>query len=115
MKALKINVETKEIESINIDSSKDIYKEIGCQLFEIPVVFDNGDGLYCDEEALLKSEDIKGGFIMPGWVMPILGNAIVLGSKKNGDSCSCKTEISDLKIHFFNSEICKKYAKSIGF
>ena len=114
-KALKINVETKQIEAITIESSKDIYREIGCELFEVPVTFDNGDGLYCDEEALLRVRNIKGGFMMPGWVRPIVGNAIILGTKRNGDSCDCKSEISELKVKFFSSETCQDYAKSIGF
>jgi hypothetical protein len=51
--------------------------------------------------------------MMPGWVRPILGNAIILGTKKNGDSCDCKS--TDLKVKFFDAETCQQYAKSIGF
>ena len=113
-KAIKINVETRQIESVTIGSSKDIYEQIGCELFEVPLVFDNEDALYCDEEALLRN-NIKGGFMMPGWVRPIIGNAIILGSKKNGNSCDCKSGISDLKVKFYDAETCQQYAKSIGF
>jgi len=113
MKAIKINVETRKIENVTIDSSKDIYEHIGCDTFEIPLTFKNADALYCDEEGLLK--DIKGGFMMPGWIRPILGNAIILGSNEDGESIDCKSNISDIDVKFFNPETCQQYAKSIGF
>jgi hypothetical protein len=113
--AIKINVETRRIEDVTIGSSKDIYEQIGCEMFEVPVTFKNADALYCDEEALLKSSSIKGGFMMPGWVRPILGNAIIVGTNKDGDSCDCKSNISDLEVKFYDAETCQQYAKSIGF
>lgn len=114
-KALKINVEKQTIESVEINDYKDIYAKIGngCQLFEIPLEFENGDGLYCDEESLLRGQDIKGGFMMPDWRIPIVGNAIILGCDEEGDSISCKSTISEFegKVKFFDAKTCQEYAK----
>jgi len=114
MKALKINVENQTIQEIIIDSPKDIYKEIGngCTLFEVPVCWENGDDLYCDEESLLRVSDIKGGFIMPNWRIPIVGNAIILGATEDGESCDCKSTISDFEpnVKFLNAKTCQDYA-----
>ena len=93
-RAIKINVETKTIETIILgDDYKEIYPAIGngCSCFAIPVEFPNGDSMYVDDESLLRPDDIVGGFIMEGWRVPIIGNAILLGCDEEGESISCKS------------------------
>ena len=98
-KALKINVETKTIESIEIGDWTEIAPAIGngCQLFCVPVEFENRDAIYSDDESLLRYDDIKGGFIMENWVHPLVGNAIVIGTDEEGESDDVKTTIEELK------------------
>jgi len=120
--AIKINVETQKIEIVEIGSPQDIYFQIGngCRLFQIPYQFENQDELFCDEESLLNPDLIKGGFIMLNeeWKVPIVGNAIILGSTEEGDMSGCKSEISffEQNVKFLSAETCQDYAKSgVGF
>jgi len=100
MKAIKIDVETCEVYYIDLDYKdyRSIYPAIGngCNLFSIPVSYENGDGLYVDDEGLMHPE-IVGYFTMKGWEYPIAGNAIILGSDEEGESKDCKTDIEDIR------------------
>jgi hypothetical protein len=100
-KALLINVENKTITEIEIGTHfAEISKAIGnnCQYFCCPHVFPNDDGLYSDDEILLRPDDIKGGFMLEGWSYPIVNNAIILGCDDEGDSVDCKTKVGDYNI-----------------
>ena len=116
-KAIKINVETKMIEEIVLgDSFKDIYPAIGngCTCFCVPMHYPNGDAMYADDESLLRPNDIVGGFIMEGWEIPLIGNAIILGTDDEGNSVSCATRIEDIaeKLFFIDAETSRLYAES---
>jgi hypothetical protein len=100
IKAIKIDVETKSVYPIEItDNFRDIYTAIGngCSLFCLPVKYDNGDGMFADDEILLRPDDIKGGFIFPDWSYAITNNAVIVGSDSEGDSVDCKSTIEDFK------------------
>jgi len=114
-KAIRINVEKRILEDIEISSElSSITDAIGnnCSLFCCPVDFDNGDTIYADDESLLRYDDIKGGFIMPDFRVPLVGNAIVLGTDEEGDSIDVKTDINELaeKIIFISEEMAKEYS-----
>jgi hypothetical protein len=100
MKALKINVVTQQIEEIELKDGyglKAIYDAIGngCNLFECPITFDNGDTIYCDENGLLK-EPI-GAFMMKDWAYPIQGNGLLVGTDiYTGESIPVKTSAEEL-------------------
>jgi hypothetical protein len=114
-KAIKIDVQTKSIYLVELsDDYNDIYTKIGngCTTFAVPITFDNQDSIFCDDEALLRPDDIKGGFIFKGWNYPIIGNAIILGCDEEGESVDAMTEMSDLpSIHFLNEQEAKDYGK----
>ena len=109
-KALKIDVVNMTVTNVTVDTMEDIYSHIGngCNLFECPVRFDNGDILYCDEEGLLH-ENLEGCFSFPDWKRPIVGNAIILGSDDEGDSVDCKSTIDAIlsKIIFGNKHVAE--------
>lgn len=112
-KIIKIDVEKQDIYHVELsDNYKHIYDLIGnnCSMFCVPVQFDNGDVLYADDESLLR-DDVKGGFIMPGWSTPILGNALVVGSNEEGESVDCLTTIDDMKklVRFIPLDDCLLY------
>jgi len=118
MKAIKINVEKKELEYVELtDDYKDIYNHIGngCSNFEVPITFENEDTIFSDEEICLRENDIKGGFIMENWSYPLLNNGILLGCNLEGDSTDCKSTIEDLKdkIFFVNVDDCKIWARKV--
>lgn len=106
MKALKIDVVAQTVTEIELERGiKHIYAAIGngCNLFCVPIEFDNGDSLFADDEALLQ-ENVEGAFIMDGWDYPIVGNALVIGTNDEGDSADCKSSPDDLfsKITFLD-------------
>jgi hypothetical protein len=117
MKILKIDVVAKTVTEIEIENNlADIYSAIGngCNLFCVPVTFDNGDALYADDEALLQ-ENVQGAFIMDDWESPIVGNALIVGTDSEGDSISCKTTVNDLfsKITFLDSDVAEKRREEV--
>ena len=100
MKAIKIDVEKRTVSFIQIsDSIEAIYETIGndCNIFTCPIQYENNDALYCDDEALLNPENIKGAFIYPNWNYPIVSNAIILGTGEYGESIDCKSTLDEIK------------------
>jgi len=117
MKAIKINVETKKLEYVELtDDYADIYHHIGngCTTFECPIAFENQDIIYADEDICLRENDIKGGFMMKNWKYPLLNNGIILGTFKH-DSVDCASKIEDLenKIFFVSIEVAKSWARTV--
>ena len=101
-KAILIDVVAQSLSVVEIESLQSIYNHIGngCNLFQVPIEFDNSDCIYVDEEGLLK--DVHGGFIMKDWSYPLIGNALIVGSDEEGDSVDFKSDLEELKkqIHF---------------
>jgi len=117
MKILKIDVVAKTVTEIEImNTLADIYSAIGngCNLFCVPVAFDNGDALYADDEALLQ-ENVEGAFIMDDWESPIFSNALIIGTNSEGYSISCKTTANELfsKITFLDSNSAEKRRQEV--
>jgi len=117
-KAIKIDVEKQTLELITIeDGLQGIYDAIGneCTTFCCPVSFENEDTIYADDDILLHTDRIKGGFIMEDWQVPLLGNAIILGTDMEADSVDVKSDIELLKnqIHFISEFKAKSYANLV--
>ena len=99
MKALLIDPVAKTVTEVDYKKGlKSLYKLLECEMVEAPVYFDNGDVLYCDEEAWLKVGDEPiNGFILPGWHSPIIGRGLVVGTDHStGDDMPCMSSIEDV-------------------
>lgn len=84
MKVIFIDSEEEQVKEIEIeDKLEEYYKHIGCDLIETVYTIINGKPIViiCDEEATLKEEVCKEGFILPDGRF-IIGNAIIVGSYK---------------------------------
>ena len=84
MKVVFIDSGEEQVKEIEIeDELKEYYKHIGCDLVETVYTTINGKPIViiCDEEAALKEEVCKEGFILPDGRF-IIGNAIIVGSKE---------------------------------
>jgi len=116
MKALKIDVTTKKVYEIEIVDWTDIAPSIGngCTTFCAPYEFENMDTLYSDDEGLLHNVMI-GGFKIPSWNVPLVGNAIILGSDDEGDSQDYKSSIDKITslISWFSPEFSETYRDSV--
>jgi hypothetical protein len=94
MKAILINPKQKTITEIQIDGSLEgYYRALECEVFTVPTYLKNGDALYADDEGLFKEElygtDVSAFF--PGG--PLVGNLLVVGTTKDGDSEDCKSTV----------------------
>jgi len=103
IKAIKINLDEMTIHEVHLNKGNlgDIYRAIGngCRVFAVPITYENGDALYCDDEALFNNE-ITHGIKGKGWTYPIFGNCLIIGTTKTGDSTSAKTTLEDVPNMF---------------
>jgi hypothetical protein len=78
---------------------RDIYRLLGCDLVDV-VRMNDGDGIYVDDEGLLKQPDPNSFWAMPelyGEVAAWTGKGLVLGSDAQGDSTEPKITLDELK------------------
>lgn len=88
MKAIKIDVEKKEVYFVEIDKKdelKSIYKHLGANMFEVALTLrGQNDMVYVDEEGLLKPKNkIPGWFMIEGQPQPLAGHGLVVGCNPN--------------------------------
>jgi hypothetical protein len=88
MKAILINSKERKIELVNHQGGnlEEIYKLIDCTCIAAPVIFDDRDTLYVDDESWLTapSKDELAGFTMEHWAYAILGNGLIIGADEEG-------------------------------
>lgn len=100
MRAIKIDVEKREVSFIEIESGlRPMYNAIGngCNCITSVIEYENQDMMYADDEALLDPENIKGGFMYPDWQFPVVSNVIILGTDEEGNSVDCKSTLEEIK------------------
>jgi len=111
MKAYKINAVDRKVETIEINSWRDISPAIGgeCESFEAPVTLENNDTFYVDEEALYHS--CEGGWKLENFAFPILGNAVIQGTNDEGESIEPLSTIEEIeaKIIWVSKEECEEH------
>ena len=103
MKAVKIDVEKQQVYEFEFTGGLEaIYQSIGngCDHFENPINFNSEkhfrNALYCDGEIVFRTYDIKGGFQMENWSVPIMNNAIIVGT--DGEGCDIDHDIDILDL-----------------
>ena len=100
MKAILINPKLQTINEINYSGDyKDIYKLTECSTFTCVYPFNlNEDVIYLDDEGLLKQSNYCFTFRCDnGHNPPLMGNALIIGADKEGESISYKTPITEIK------------------
>ena len=65
---------------------KDIYKAGGFDCFDLAIFNTKGDGVYVDDEGLLKDYTSSSFFFIQGTAHPLCGNGVVLGVDAEGES-----------------------------
>lgn len=86
MKTVFIDSEKEQVKEIEIeDKLEEYYKHIDCDLIETVYTTINGKPvvIICDEEAALKDEVCKEGFILMMDGRFIIGNAIIVGPEED--------------------------------
>jgi hypothetical protein len=114
MRALFFDVKEQKIKVYEISANfRDIYAAIGhgCTCFTAPVRFENGDFLFCDDEALLHEEEPEGGFMLEGWRIPIIGNGLVLGANLEGETVDCISNPEDFQVKWMEQTESRDYVR----
>jgi uncharacterized Fe-S cluster-containing protein len=128
MKAIFINARERKVEEITLEKGiENIYKVIGygCELFTVPSILDNQDGLFIDDEGVFEGHshddesDESFGF---AWdvspeagtfdkYFPICGNGVLIGCDDEGESVDVKTTLEEVKkrVKFVPSHVIEQY------
>lgn len=91
-KAILIDAEKHEVKEVEVGDYKTIYPLLKCDLFEC-VGVDKNDTLYVDEEGLLKPQE----HFLLWYGKPLAGNALLMGTKANGESKAPTHTIEEVK------------------
>jgi hypothetical protein len=105
MKSFFIDVVNQEITEVETNGLTSYYDLIGCELVEVsPLMSDDGDCAYVDEEGLLKP--IEGAWWFPNFHQPMVGNGVVVGCDyETGEDIppvSITLELLREKVKFYN-------------
>lgn len=112
-KCIRIDVTNKVVHEVEInDNIQDIYEQLGCDLFEV-VRIDEINDIYVDEEGLLKLNENSLFFRYEGYPQPIVGNGLILGHNKRGDSTSTTLTLEEVKqkVTFLTMEEVRSQVK----
>lgn len=98
MKAILIDARNKEVSLINTTGDLGAtYTALNVDMIQVGYYDDNnGDTLYVDEEGMLNGTDY--GFKLFG--QTFYGSGILYGSTIDGENCSVKTDIKNIKPTF---------------
>jgi hypothetical protein len=99
MKAIKIDVDERDVYEVELDGSlESYYKQIGCSIVEKRTIDDSHD-LVFDEEGDFKLEDegFARGFQLSALGFPIIGNALIVSYDQRGNWKSHQTNVNDIK------------------
>jgi hypothetical protein len=108
MQVIKIDSLNKTISYVDIDNTlESIYKHLDCELFTCPIILDNLDTLYIDDEGLLiDNDDYKGAFYFNNFGQPLFGYGLIIGTSNNGESVNVLSDIKSIesKVSFISEE-----------
>jgi hypothetical protein len=87
MQAYFIDSANKTITDVEYDGDyKNISKMIGCDIFTVINLNEDGDALFIDDEGHLKDQDSQNYFWFDGYPTMLAGNGLVLGTDVEGES-----------------------------
>ena len=72
-----------------------IYTHIGADCFDCARVYPNGDGIFVDDEGLLKPQEHF--FLHRNYPSPLAGKGLMLGVDSEGESIAPMTSIETLR------------------
>lgn len=100
-KVILIDAVNRIIKLVEIDTYKDIYLHLNCDMFEVATELENNDSIYVDEEGLLTNPqhffEYEGAH-QAGFA----GNGLVIGTDEEGESVDAKTTLEEVikKVKF---------------
>jgi hypothetical protein len=95
MKAILIDCEAKTVTEIDVNGKLDsMYASLGCDMVEC-VQLAKGVDLWVDEEGLCKGR--TKGFMLKTFAQPIMGNGLILGNSRSGETTEAKVTVEQVK------------------
>ena len=70
---------------------------IGCHIFTFVRLYENGDGVYVDDEGLFKEGQYF--WIHKNYPTPLAGNGILVGTDKNGNTIPASISLKEFRTH----------------
>lgn len=96
MKVILIDPFDRVIKEIEIDGSLDsMYKAMQCDCFDL-VRIDKNDGIFVDDEGLLKLPSEQAFFKWDDYDSPLAGRALVIGCTPDGDSTDANHTVPEI-------------------
>lgn len=105
MKAILINSTLKTVTEVDYSGNyKDIYKLLGCKMFEVVHLDGDGEDCFVDEEGLLTLTPETTFFFYKGTHQPIAGNGLILRCNDEGESVATELNVVTVKdnVRFMN-------------
>ena len=100
MKSILINSALKTVTEVDYSGNyKDIYKLLGCKMFEVIHLNGNGEDCFVDEEGLLTLTAETTFFFYKGTHQPIAGNGLILRCNAAGQSVATKLTVETVKAN----------------
>lgn len=111
--AIKIDVVKKDVYPVIMKRGlNDMYELLDCDIVTMPVILKNDDGLYVDDEALLREPaDQHGAFIFSDYpFQPLFGHGLIIGCDDRGDQADALSNVEDIKskVVFLDKEGLKE-------
>ncbi len=95
MKTFLINPVTKTIEEVDLSTLAEITSAIGFDTITDDVIGKGGDRIYFDEDCFIRGTE---GRFQIDDVIPIAGNAVIVGTSNNGNTLQdTSIDIDDLR------------------
>jgi len=100
IKGILIDSDKQEVREVYVLDNGDFLGEMhklignGCSCIAAPIIYDNEDTLYIDEEGM--HNDAINGFEYPDWAYPLVGNGLIIGADDEGDNVDAKSTIEDI-------------------
>lgn len=101
MKIILIDPELKEVKQIELERKDgetitELHRIMNCEIFTVPLIMDNQDGLYCDDEGLMKENHLYTFEAEDGTVFKFVGKSLLIGTDEEGDSVDVKSKLQDI-------------------
>ena len=97
MKAILIDSKTREIREVDYTNFNDIYKFVGCNLFDAVDFNTKNDTVYVDDEGLLTLTHDTMFFTIGDSEQPLAGNGLILGTNDEGESIEPSVTVEEVK------------------
>ena len=98
MKAYLIDPAARTVEQVQYSGDyHQIYELIGASTFDVAYINAKRDGLFVDDEGMLRDPETQSYFLVQGCPNPLAGKALCLGCNDEGESVAPRITLQELR------------------